>query len=130
MPVTDDGSPDYEFMENYMRRVEAEQLKQYREFVSICPPETIQPLSQKTWRAFRLLDYFDFIKGDQNDMSTLNEGNFPLVSAKDNNKRLNLLKIFLPVNDEGEPNFEYMEAFIRNIEATQYRKYLEYIGGD
>ena len=77
-----------------------------------------------------MLDYFDFIKGDQNDMSTLNEGNFPLVSAKDNNKRLNLLKIFLPVNDEGEPNFEYMEAFIRNIEATQYRKYLEYIGGD
>ena len=48
LPVKDDGSPDYEFMENYMRRVEAEQLKQYREIVSICPPPvTIQPLSQK-----------------------------------------------------------------------------------
>lgn len=38
LPVKDDGSPDYDFMENYMRRVEAEQLKQYREIVSICPP--------------------------------------------------------------------------------------------
>ena len=42
-------------------------------------------LDEKIWRPFRLLDYFDFIKGDQKDMSTLEEGNLPLVSAKNSN---------------------------------------------
>ena len=37
-------------------------------------------------------------------------------------------KIQLPVNDEGAPDFEYMEAFVKNQEAEKYRKYLDYIG--
>ena len=212
LPVTDDGSPDYEFMENYMRRVEAEQLKQYREFVSICPPETIQPLSQKTWRVFNLSEVFSIratSSGIDKSKLNLTEGEFPYVTRTERNNgiqcfvceqpnykldegncitvgldtqtvfyqpkafytgqniqiltnenlnahnvkfllpclkktlsifswggngatltRLRRSKIQLPVNDEGEPDFEYMEAFIRNIEAAQYRKYLEYIGGD
>ena len=44
--------------------------------------------------------------------------------------RLRREKIMLPVNDAGEPDFEYMENYVRNIEVEQYRRYLEYIGGD
>lgn len=44
--------------------------------------------------------------------------------------RLRREKLMLPVNDAGEPDFEYMENYVRNIEAEQYRRYLEYIGGD
>ena len=36
-------------------------------------------------------------------------------------------KIQLPVNDDGAPNFEYMEAYVKNLEAEKYRKYLEYL---
>lgn len=39
-------------------------------------------LSDRDWKEFRLLDYFDFIKGNQNDMASLTTGNVPLVSAK------------------------------------------------
>lgn len=39
-------------------------------------------LSDRDWKEFRLLDYFDFAKGNQNDMASLTTGNVPLVSAK------------------------------------------------
>ncbi|MBR4153530.1 MAG: N-6 DNA methylase [Selenomonadaceae bacterium] len=39
--------------------------------------------------------------------------------------RLNRQKIMLPVNDAGEPDFEYMEAYIRNIEVAAIKKVLE-----
>lgn len=194
-----------------MRRVEAEQLQRYREFVSICPPATIQPLSQKTWRSFLIEDLFNVRIGKAVIGNTVDKssGHYPYVTRKESDNgidgfidydknflntdvpcitvgaetampfvqtspfftgvkvnilspkknvseftlkfiaqslrihrekysyafalissRLKKQKIMLPVNDEGEPDFEYMEAFIRNIEAAQYRKYLEYIGND
>ena len=33
LPVTDDGEPDYQFMENYIRELMAEKKKQYRGYV-------------------------------------------------------------------------------------------------
>ena len=47
-----------------------------------------------------------------------------------NNKRLKNFQVMLPVNDEGAPDFEYMEAYAKNLEAEKYRKYLAYIGDD
>ena len=173
---------------------------------------TTSTTNKKIWRAFHLLDYFDFIKGDQNDMSTLTAGDLPLISAKNsnngckafvtdngkkifrghcltlnndgdggagiafyqptdflldthvtalypkiemsretllfistcitkqrekfghgyslNNKRLKNFRVMLPVTDEGAPDFEYMEAFMKNLVADKYKKYLEYSGGD
>ena len=38
LPVTDDGSPDYEFMENYIRVHEEKILQRYLEFVEVVPP--------------------------------------------------------------------------------------------
>ena len=43
------------------------------------------------------------------------------------NNRLNLLRVMLPVNDTDEPDFDYMEAFVRNETAQIYRRYLNYI---
>lgn len=164
-------------------------------------------MNEKIWRSFRLLDYFDFVKGDQNNMSDLTAGDMPLVSAKDNNNglkdfvasngkkifdgdcltlnndgsgtgiayyqptkflldshvtalfprcemsranmlfiarcirmqrdrfgfgysltntRLNLLRIMLPVNEAGEPDFEYMEKYIRAEEGRILRRYLAF----
>jgi len=34
------------------------------------------------------------------------------------------------VNDDGEPDFDYMAAYMKNIIAAKYRKYLDYIGDD
>ena len=46
-----------------------------------------------------------------------------------NNKRLNTFRVMLPVNEAGAPDFEYMEAYVKNLMAKKYRKYLEYIDG-
>lgn len=169
----------------------------------------IKTFSEKIWQSFRLLDYFDFIKGDQNNMADLTAGDMPLVSAKDNNngykgfvtnngkkiyrgncltlnndgsgagiayyqpvdmlldthvtalypklemsretllfisrcitiqrekkfafgytvtnKRLNLLRINLPTNDSGEPDFEYMENYVRANEGKILQRYHNYL---
>ena len=38
-------------------------------------------------------------------------------------------KIMLPVNDSGEPDFDYMASFVKNLVAAQYCRYLDYIDG-
>ena len=33
----------------------------------------------------------------------------------------------LPVNSHGEPDYEYMEQFVKNIEYKKRKKYLDYL---
>ena len=35
-------------------------------------------------------------------------------------------KILLPITDEGTPDYEYMEQYIKSIIFGKYKKYLEY----
>ena len=44
--------------------------------------------------------------------------------------RLKSERLMLPTNAAGEPDFEYMEAFTKNLVAAQYRRYLNYIEGE
>lgn len=44
--------------------------------------------------------------------------------------RIRQEKLMLPVNEAGEPDFDYMAAYMKNIIAEKYRKYLDYIGDD
>ena len=39
-------------------------------------------LKNKDWKDFYLSDFFDFEKGNQNNMASLTTGTLPLVSAK------------------------------------------------
>ena len=41
--------------------------------------------------------------------------------------RLRRSKIQLPVTEDGAPDFEYMENYIRNVESEQLRRYLNYV---
>ena len=41
-------------------------------------------------------------------------------------ERLKRQKIQLPINDDGEPDFDYMEAYVKNSMSAQYRKYLKW----
>ena len=38
-------------------------------------------------------------------------------------------RIFLPVNATGEPDYEYMEQYAKNMMLKKYRQYLEYLEG-
>ena len=46
---------------------------------------------------------------------------------KFNEARMRRQKLMLPVNAAGEPDFDYMAAFVKRLQAAQYRKYLNYI---
>ena len=80
LPITSKGEPDYAFVENYMKQKETELLKQYEKQVPVF--ENVVPLSKKGWKEFKLIDLFNFKKGDQNNMASIKTGSIPLVSAK------------------------------------------------
>lgn len=89
LPQLDDGQPDYQFMERYMKNKETEQLGVYRKYIHkrIQKLPTIQSdesIASKQWHPFYLKDLFTFVKGDQNNMAQLPRGVTPLISAKKN----------------------------------------------
>lgn len=44
-------------------------------------------------------------------------------------KRMKTLDFLLPVNATGEPDYEYMEQYAKNMMLKKYRQYLEYLEG-
>ena len=44
-----------------------------------------------------------------------------------NEKRLKRDYIMLPITDNGDPDYEYMEQYTKNLMFTKYNKYLNYL---
>ena len=44
-----------------------------------------------------------------------------------NDIRIKREKIFLPVNSKGEPDYKYMEDYMKHLEQKKLLEYLEYI---
>lgn len=85
LPVNAEGKPDYAFMEAYIRERENALLTRYRAFVkgrTIPCRGGVRLHRRAAWRPFRLLDYFDYRRGDQKDMNSLSSGREMLVSAR------------------------------------------------
>jgi len=40
--------------------------------------------------------------------------------------RLKRQRIMLPITDDGQPDYEYMEQYIKAVIFGKYKKYLEY----
>ncbi len=214
LPVDESGQPDFNFMENYMRKIEEEQLQKYRDFITLLSPpyESLTPLNEKIWRPFLISNLFRLEVGKCSQANQLKKSDkgIPYIGATNRNNgvldfvepveklisrgnaiafvcdgegsmgysfykaedciattniifgyanflnryvgmfittvadkvrgkysynykrrllRLEKEKLMLPVDESAQPDFAYMENYIRNIMAGQYRKYLEYIGG-
>lgn len=101
LPVNDNGKPDYAFMEQYIKEREQQIVQKYIDFIgsNIQIGGAITPLNQKEWKAFRLLDFFNFAKGNQNNMADLAPGAMPLISARNVN---NGYKAFVAKNPKKE----------------------------
>ena len=46
---------------------------------------------------------------------------------KFNEQRMLRQKLMLPVNDSGEPDYEYMEQYSKNMMLKKYKQYLAYM---
>ena len=42
-------------------------------------------------------------------------------------KRMHRQKLMLPVTDEGRPDYEYMEQYVKNMMLHKYEQYLGFI---
>lgn len=218
LPITDDGEPDYQFMEDYIRELMATKRKQYQNYVEKRIAELGLDNSEiedyemlmdgHEWKSFRIVDMFDLVRGREGNMASLEKGNIPLVSARNidnglkgfvdnpkkvirgncitlnndgdggaglayyqpvdmaldthvtalapksemssytmlfiseclstlhgffghghsiSNKRASNIRVMLPVTDDGEPDYEFMEEFGRRLMAKKYSQYLAFL---
>lgn len=99
LPIDEDGKPDYAFMEQYIREREKQIIQNYIDHIGNITQigGGITSLHKKEWKEYKLLDFFDYIKGNQNNMAELKVGAFPLVSAKNTN---NGYKSFVSLSDK------------------------------
>lgn len=98
LPIKADGTPDWTFMEVYMKQVEEELLSRVRPKLEEQLLEhiiSLGALEDREWSEFVLTDFFNPIKGNQNNMASLIDGELPLISAK---KGDNGVKAFVSPN--------------------------------
>lgn len=213
LPVADSGEPDYAYMAEYVQQKRDAMLTKYRAYVKARIAEIgkvvkIPALDEKEWKPIFISDMFEFVRGCENNMAVLEDGDLPLISAKANNNglkgfvhspkkaiagrcitlnndgdggaglayyqpanmaldthvtaliprfdmsmfvmlfiaecisglhgffghglsisnpRARRIRIMLPVNDSGEPDYEYMEQYAKNTMLRKYQQYLPFL---
>lgn len=90
LPINAEGEPDYAFMEQYIREREERLLSKYKTYIgNNWKTGGVIPLCETTaWRPFKVLDLFEYRRGNQNNMNALADGEDMLISAKNVNNGL------------------------------------------
>lgn len=212
LPISDNGQPDYAFMEEFIKEREAVKRKQYLEYCKkqleiVGGGYDLIPLKDKEWKSFFVVDVFDTIQRGKRlkiadhvvgsipyvSSSALNNGVDNFVSndkgvrkfsdclslansgsvgstfyepfefvASDhvthlkneefnkyhylflatmtsrlsqkynfnreiNDKRISREIILLPLNDEGVPDYEYMEQYSKNLLYKKLQSYINFV---
>ncbi|HBA02095.1 MAG TPA: restriction endonuclease subunit S [Ruminococcus sp.] len=212
LPISDDGQPDYDFMEAYIKKKEKIKREEYLDYCQqqlkvIGGGYDLIPLKDKEWKSFFIVDVFDTIQRGKrlktadhlageipyvsssalnngvddyvsnnngvrrfsNCLSLANSGSvgssfyepFEFVASDHithlkneefnkyhylflatvtsrlsqkynfnreiNDKRISREIILLPLNDKGEPDYEYMEKYSKNLLCEKIQMYIKYI---
>lgn len=209
LPVTDNGEPDYEYMEHYAAATREAKIEQYREYVQkridkLGNYVEIPSLDEKEWKPIALGHIFEMNIASAVDYGTTHSGKHNFIGRQTTNNGLqgfvsepcvehgnclivgmvgeklrafyqqqgfaasqNILVlrnlalncfnglfiagiskltfqkygygcpiglkraaqdlIMLPVNDTGEPDFEYMEQYSKNMMLRKYQQYLAFL---
>lgn len=92
LPVTDSGKPDYDYMEEYAKRIREKKIEKYRAYVEkriaeIGEEIEIPKLSEKEWKPFTVEKLFDrIISTKGKTTSQLQSGDdVPYIAAAKNN---------------------------------------------
>lgn len=93
LPVTDSGEPDCAYMAEYARQKRDTMLAKYRTYVEAHIVELgevaeIPALDEKEWKPIFISSMFELVRGSENNMAMLEDGDTPLISAKANNNGL------------------------------------------
>ena len=82
LPANEDDTPNWHFMEQFMRDIENDILASTLRYFSQLQGVNKCEMEGVVWRPLRLSKLFDYEKGNQNNMADLAPGYVPLVSAK------------------------------------------------
>ncbi len=92
LPVDDKGNPDYAYMTLYSTEVGGGMLMRYKNFIagqlSQLEHKAIPALGEKKWKPVLISSMFELVRGRENNMAMLEDGDTPLISAKANNNGL------------------------------------------
>ncbi|WP_432525650.1 restriction endonuclease subunit S [Moraxella sp. ZY21109] len=216
LPINKQNEPDWQFMEDYIKQIEQEKIKQLIGYyqTKLLDNQLKNDIGggkvyKIQWDIFKISDFFDFMRGNQNNMAKCKKGDIPLISARKvdngykdfiadngkklfpahiitlnndgdggvglayyqstqtaldthvtallpkinlaknvmlyicltisiqrdkfshgysiNNERLSAQKIMLPIDDKGNPNWQFMEDYIKQIEKDKIETLLSYL---
>lgn len=182
LPVEKDDSPNWQFMEDYIKREMRAQAKKtidYYEKKIIDEANILLDLEQAEWNLFQIDEIFDVKRVEGKPINNYEDGNIPYVTSSSENNgitnfvgrgfsgssinllyndnlnslnskfvssaiekvskvkasygihfnanRLKNAKIFLPSEEDGNLNWQYMTDFIKKLEHETASKVLDYI---
>ena len=123
LPVTSTGQIDYDFMEEYIKEVEEQKLKEYCEFatkrLNECKTnsQSVEQLEEKEWKPFEISEIFKkFEQGKSKGLNHLDENNgtLPYLGATNrNNGILTFIKDAKTMKQKGN-----CIGFIRNGQGS------------
>lgn len=85
LPVSENGEPDFDFMENYIHELEQEKLSEYKSYaqkqLSKLTYQEIEPLENKEWKDFYINEIFLIKSGKRLTKRDMKMGNRPFIGA-------------------------------------------------
>lgn len=146
LPMTENGTPDYYFMETYIKEREAQKREEYldycKEQLKIIGGEyNLIPLSEKQWKSFFIVDVFDTIqRGKRLKTADHLIGSIPYVSSSalnngvdnfvSNDKGVRKFSDCLSLANSGSVGSTFYEPFefvasdhITHLKSDKFNKY-------
>ena len=90
LPVNSNGYPDYEFMDNYTRQKESEQIAKFTSYINARLEKVknfreVPKLENKKWNEFFIEDIFHIKAGKRLTKADMIKGETPFIGASDSN---------------------------------------------
>ncbi len=125
LPVDEKGSPDYEFMERYVKERETRVLKQYCNYVrnvmkQLKNNDVIPTLNDVEWKPFKLTDLFEIKPGKRLTKAEMTPGNVPFLGASEAN---NGITAFVGNSNESEDSNVLGVNYNGSVVANFYHPY-------
>lgn len=102
LPIDQDENPDWQFMEDFMRKIEQDKVKTILEYYQNMPKCQWGGVNRKvhfdSWQEFEIESLFEIFTGKDLILSNVKEGKIPVVSHKDNENGIHIFSDFIENN--------------------------------
>ena len=87
LPVDEHGTPDYSFMEQYIKERERQLIQKYKNFIgkNIQSGGVLTDLKSVTWKVFYINEIFSISAGKRLTKADMDNGQIPFIGATDSN---------------------------------------------